>query len=290
MKYTEVYAQAKINLSLDVLGKRPDGYHEVRMIMQTLALHDIVTLEQRPSGIEVCTNSPWIPPNEGNIAYKAAQLLMETQGIRTGLRISIDKRIPVAAGLAGGSSNAAAVLKGLNEMLALGLSSDILMAIGKQIGADVPYCLQGGTVLAEGIGEVLTPLSSPGSVPVVLVKPRLGVSTAWVYQNLKLDAVKQRPDIDRLMGYLVQRDITALAQDMHNVLEEVTGPRYPVIGTIEKLLLEYGALGSMMSGSGPTVFGIFSENSTAQDAYDKLYAIGQYDCYLTCMSDLLHKQ
>ncbi|RCX16080.1 4-diphosphocytidyl-2-C-methyl-D-erythritol kinase [Anaerobacterium chartisolvens] len=280
MNSIELEARAKINLSLDVTGRRDDGYHTVKMIMQTVALHDRVMLETAREGIEIQCNCRWVPSNESNIAYKAAKLLMETAGVKTGVKIVIDKRIPVAAGLAGGSSDAAAVLKGLNTLLELGLSTNELIRVAKQIGADVPYCILGGTMLAEGIGEILTALSPLKGVAVVLVKPKIGVSTAWVYSNLDLKNISRHPDTDLLISAIKNRDLSTLCKNTQNVLETVTIPKYGVIQRIKDTLMELGAIGSMMSGSGPTVFGVFKNAGTAERAYRHVRKFN-WECILT---------
>ena len=281
MNTIELKARAKINLSLDVLSKRSDGYHEVRMIMQTLELHDRVILKEISEGIEIQCNSPWVPSNNQNIAYKAAELIIRSYGIKAGVSININKRIPVAAGLAGGSSNAAAVLKGLNEMFLLGISEDELMMLGKQIGADVPYCIRGGTMLSEGIGEILTLLSQMPKTPVVLVKPKIGVSTAWVYKNLDLENINQRPETNLLVEAIGNKDIKGLASNMVNVLESVTIPKYPIIDEIKIKMIKSKALGSMMSGSGPTVFGIYEDDESAQSAWNLLKTDSRWESILT---------
>ncbi|RXE58775.1 4-(cytidine 5'-diphospho)-2-C-methyl-D-erythritol kinase [Acetivibrio mesophilus] len=280
MKSISLDAHAKINLSLDVIGKRQDGYHEVRMIMQTITLHDKVILETRDTGIEVGCDKPWVPGGNDNIAYKAANLIMEKYKVTSGVSIKILKRIPVAAGLAGGSADAAAVIKGMNELFDLNLNEDELMDIGKQIGADVPFCIRGGTMLSEGIGEKLTKISSFQGVDIVLVKPKVGVSTAWVYNNLKLDKISLRPDTDFLINAISKKDIGSLAQNMRNVLETVTIEKYGVINDIKNELRRLGALGSMMSGSGPSVFGIFEDSEKAHRAYESLKD-GKWECFVT---------
>lgn len=272
-------ANAKINLSLDVLGKRQDGYHEVRMIMQAISLHDIVSIEVIDSGIEVSCNRNWVPTGEKNIAYKAAILMLEKYSVKKGLRIGINKNIPVAAGLAGGSTDAAAVLTGINNLFNLGINDNELMLLGKQIGADVPFCLKGGTALSEGIGEKLTYLHPFKDVSIVLVKPRVSVSTAWVYSNLEIDKITSRPDTDFLIKAIEFGDINKLAQNMKNVLEDVTINKYCAIKEIKELLVENGALGSMMSGSGPTVFGIFENIECAKKAFGNLRD-GKWECYI----------
>lgn len=273
-------AHAKINLSLDVLSRREDGYHNLQMIMQTIQLHDTVNVSEIQTGIEIQCQAPYVPNNSSNIAYKAAELLLGSYKINKGVRIVIEKKIPVAAGLAGGSSDAAAVLKGINTLFNLGIELSELMKIGKTIGADVPYCLLGGTALAEGIGEKLTPIKPLENIPVVLVKPKIGVSTAWVYKNLNLDKISNRPDTKELITAIEEGNITFVAENMSNVLESVTAPRYPIIDKIKKDLTDKGAIGSMMSGSGPTVFGIF-ENSTTAQAAKKALNIKNCDVILT---------
>lgn len=271
MDKLELKALGKINLGLDILGRRENGYHDVRMVMQTVYLYDRVILEksQRP-GIQLMTNLKFLPANENNIAYKAAALLMKEQGISGGIRITLDKHIPVAAGMAGGSSDAAAVLFGLNRMYELGLSEEELKQRGVLLGADVPYCIMRGTVLAEGIGEKLTPLPPLPRCYVLLAKPSLSASTQAVYE--KYDALEsvEHPDIDGIIRGIEQSDIRQAAASMGNVLEQVMIPEYPVIGKIKKTVLEAGALGAMMSGSGPTVFGIFDSRSAAKKAAARL--------------------
>jgi 4-diphosphocytidyl-2-C-methyl-D-erythritol kinase len=280
MTLLELEAPAKINLSLDVLRKREDGYHELKMIMQEIKLHDIVTLELTASGIHVECDSRWVPSDSENIAYKASSLIFNKYGIKSGLKIKIKKRIPVAAGLAGGSADAAAVLKGINVMFSLGLAAGELMELGKQIGADVPYCVMGGTMLAEGIGEILTELESFKDVNIVLIKPKIGVSTAWVYKNLNLDLISARPDTNLLIKAISCKDIKAVSGNMKNVLETVTIPKYQIVAQAKNRLMELGALGSMMSGSGPSVFGIFPDRETAQKACGEAKD-NKWDCILT---------
>jgi 4-diphosphocytidyl-2-C-methyl-D-erythritol kinase len=272
--------QAKINLSLDVLNRREDGYHTLQMIMQSIQLHDTINIEQISSGIEIDCNARYVPRDSSNIAYKAADSILKEFRPGGGVRINIVKRIPVAAGLAGGSADAAAVLKGVNRLYELGLSDDRLMQIGKGIGADVPYCIMGGTALAEGIGEKLTPLRQLSGIPVVLIKPRIGVPTAWVYKNLDLNSVEERPDTEMLIRAIENNDIGTVAGNMVNVLESVTVKRYPVINYIKQELIRHGAIGSIMSGSGPTVFGIFDSDGAAKKAYAKLKHT-KHECYLT---------
>ncbi len=273
-------AHAKINLSLDVLSRRADGYHTLQMIMQTIQLHDTITIEKIPSGVEILCEAPYVPNNSSNIAYKAAEAMLLKYNIEAGVKIEVSKKIPVAAGLAGGSTDAAAVLIGMNTLFDLRIEMDELMRLGKTIGADVPYCIMGGTALAEGIGEVLTKLPAPGNIPLILVKPRIGVSTAWVYKSLDLKKVTERPDTKLLMSAIRAGDINTLALNMKNVLESVTSKRYSVIENIKKDLKRHGALGSMMSGSGPTVFGIFEDVEKADYAFNKLKN-SKHECILT---------
>lgn len=277
----ELKSLAKINLGLDVLGRRENGYHDVRMVMQTVYLYDRVTLEKtKEEGIVVETNLRYLPSDENNIAYKAARLLMDEFELDGGIRIQLEKHIPVAAGLAGGSSNAAAVLVGMNRMYNLRLSQKELMERGVTLGADVPYCIMRGTVLAEGIGEVLTRLAPLPKCYVLLAKPSISVSTKVVYQKLDSLEVTQHPDIDRLIEGLNQGDLSKIADSMGNVLEQVTIEDYPVIEQIKNEMKEHGAIGAMMSGSGPTVFGIFKDRRTAKEAkkaiQDKRLALQVY--------------
>lgn len=261
-------ALAKINLGLDVVRRREDGYHEVRMIMQTIHLYDRLDIKRtKESGIQIQTNLSFLPVNENNLIYKAAKLLMDEFSITDGVSVKLDKRIPVAAGMAGGSTDAAAMLIGVNRLFSLGLTKRQLMERGVQIGADVPYCIMRGTALAEGIGEALSPLPPMVKCPVLIAKPSISVSTKFVYQNLKLDDTTIHPDIDRLIDDIKAKSLHDIAAHMGNVLETVTIPNYPVIDEIKKHMLSHGAVGAMMSGSGPTVFGLFDDEATAKKAY-----------------------
>ena len=261
-------ALAKINLGLDVVRRREDGYHEVRMIMQTIYLYDRLDIKRtQEPGIQIQTNLSFLPVNENNLIYKAAKLLMDEFSITDGLSVKLDKRIPVAAGMAGGSTDAAAMLIGVNRLFSLGLTKRQLMERSVQIGADVPYCIMRGTALAEGIGEALSPLPPMVKCPVLIAKPSISVSTKFVYQNLKLDDTTIHPDIDRLIDDIKAKNLHDIAAHMGNVLETVTIPNYPVIDEIKKHMLSNGAVGAMMSGSGPTVFGLFDDEDTAKKAY-----------------------
>lgn len=260
-------ANAKINLGLDVIRKRPDGYHEVRMIMQMLSLHDQVTIEKTDEpGIRLSTNLSFLPNDERNIAFKAAKRMQETFGLPGGVSIRIEKRIPVAAGMAGGSTNCAAVLLGMNSLYDLGLDLQALKDIGVKMGADVPYCIMGGTALSEGIGEILTTVPPMPMCHILVAKPPFSVSTKEVYEGLALDQLKEHPDIDGILGALEADDLCGVTKRLANVLETVTMTRHPEIGQIKSLMLENGAMGALMSGSGPTVFGIFASRPSAEKA------------------------
>lgn len=264
-------ALGKINLGLDVLGRRENGYHDVRMVMQTVYLYDQIFMEKKKEpGIDIKTNLYYLPVNENNLVYKAAKLLMDEFKIKEGVRVSLEKHIPVAAGMAGGSSDAAAALFGINQMFGLGLSIEELMERGVSIGADVPYCVMRGTVLAEGIGERLTALPALPRCTVLLAKPSVSVSTKLVYEKLDSKEILKHPDIDGLIGGLKSGSLCEVAAHMGNVLEDVTASEYPVIESIKDLMKEEGALNSLMSGSGPTVFGLFDDKGKAKQAMQKI--------------------
>lgn len=268
-------ALAKINLGLDVLGRRENGYHDVRMVMQTIYLYDNVTLTKTEEpGIQLQTNLFYLPVDEKNIAYKAAKLLMDEFQIKEGVHITLDKHIPVAAGMAGGSSNAAAVLVGMNRLFRLGLSEQDLMERGVSLGADVPYCVMRGTVLAEGIGEILTPLAPLPKCYILVAKPSISVSTKTVYEKLDAHEIEDHPDIDGVIAGLEAGDLKKVAGSMGNVLERVTIEDYPIIQEIKNAMVEAGALNAMMSGSGPTVFGIFEDRMLARQAQQKIRKAG----------------
>ncbi len=275
MKEISVKALAKINLGLDVVRRREDGYHEVRMVMQTIHLFDRLQIVRNTSGnITMSTNLAFLPTNENNLVYKAAKLLKDEFQIKDGIDVKLHKHIPVAAGMAGGSTDAAAVLYGMNRIFGLGLSREDLMQRGVKLGADVPYCVMRGTALAEGIGEELTALPPMVKCPVLIAKPQISVSTRFVYENLKLNEQTVHPDIDRLVSDIKAKDLHAIAADMGNVLETVTIPNYPIIAEIKEHMMEHGAINSMMSGSGPTVFGLFENEDVAAAAYDAMRASG----------------
>ncbi len=272
MNHLELKALAKINLGLDVTGRRENGYHDVRMIMQSVYLYDNVRLEKTDADgeIRLKSNLGYLPSDENNIAYKAAKILAEEFDIREGVQITLDKHIPVAAGMAGGSSDAAAVLFGMNRMFGLRLSQQDLMDRGVKLGADVPYCIMRGTVLAEGIGEILTPLPAMPKCTVLIAKPPVSVSTKTVYEALDSQEVTRHPDIDGIIRGLEAGSLEQVAQCMGNVLEDVTIPLYPVIDQIKQEMLAAGAAGAMMSGSGPTVFGLFENRAQARAAQQKI--------------------
>ncbi len=271
MDRLELKAMGKINLGLDVLGRRENGYHDVRMVMQTVYFYDTVVLEKKHMpGIEVKTNLFFLPADKGNLAFQAADMLTEEFKITEGISITLDKRIPVSAGMAGGSADAAAVLYGMNRMFGLGLSDEGLKKRGLKLGADVPYCIMRGTVLAEGIGEILTPLPRCPRCYVLLAKPSVNVSTKLVYERLDSSGEYEHPDIDGIIKGLEEKSIRKVASCMGNVLEHVTMKEYPVIGELKSVMKAKGALNAVMSGSGPTVFGLFEERGRAKEAADRI--------------------
>ena len=273
IRHLELKAYGKINLGLDVVRRREDGYHEVRMIMQTVRVYDAIELNRtEEEGIRLSTNLYYLPDNENNLGYRAAKLLMDEFGIRDGVEIKMKKFIPVAAGMAGGSSDAAAVLFGVNKMFGLGLSKQELMERGVRLGADVPYCIMRGTALSEGIGEILTPLPPMPQCRVLIAKPSVSVSTKHVYENLNLPSLgaEAHPDIDAMRAAIEKKDLSGVVSQLGNVLETVTIPENPVIQTLKDKMMEMGADGSLMSGSGPTVFGLFTNQTAAQAAYEEL--------------------
>lgn len=277
MESIVVKGYAKINIGLDVLRRREDGYHEVRMIMQTIDIFDTLTLTKcSDPGIFLTVNIEGLEADERNLAYKAAKLLMDEKwtGGEYGLAIHLEKHIPMAAGLAGGSADAAAVLKGVNELFELGASLEELERLGAKLGADIPYCVMEGTALAEGIGEILTPVKPCPECFVLISKPPIDVPTKFVYGNLHANELLVHADIDGLLEAIDSGDAVAMAGRMGNVLETVTVSAYPVIDEIKKMMMECGALGSMMSGSGPTVFGIFDSMEKAEAAAEVIRKAG----------------
>lgn len=267
----ELQAYGKINLGLDVLRKREDGYHEVKMIMQTVKLHDTLYFESVEEDVIILsTNADGLPVNEDNLIYRACQMLKTEYKITDGIRIFLDKQLPVAAGMAGGSADAAAALIGMNRIFDIGLSKDKLMEYGVKLGADVPYCILQGTALSEGIGEKLTALSPMPECVLLLAKPPIDVSTKMVYENLHANELSRHPDIDGMIEALSHQDLQGITKRMENVLETVTVTRYPVISEIKNCMTDMGAMQSLMSGSGPTVFGIFTEKETAEKAAEEI--------------------
>ena len=270
MEKYEIKANAKINLGLDVVGRLENVYHEVRMIMQSVGIADTLTLEKIPSGIIVNTSSGELPTDENNLIYRAAKLMMEEFAIPGGVRIYLEKRIPIAAGMAGGSTDAAATMKGINQLYDLGIETGRLMELGVRIGADVPYCVMGGTALAEGIGEKLTALEDAPAPFLLVAKPECGVSTKYVYEHLDAEGVKCHPDIDGMVEAIREGSLQGIVDRLGNVLESVTVKAHPEIAGLKSRMMELGALGSLMSGSGPTVFGIFDREDLARQAYSRL--------------------
>ncbi|MCR5832014.1 MAG: 4-(cytidine 5'-diphospho)-2-C-methyl-D-erythritol kinase [Lachnospiraceae bacterium] len=265
----KINAYAKINLGLDVTGKRDDGYHEVRMIMQNIDLHDELVVDRTDeAGITITTDRDDLSTGEDNLIHKAAKLMMDEYGLSGGIKVHLTKNIPVAAGLAGGSTDAAATLIAVNELFGLGLSQIELMKIGVRIGADVPYCIMGGTVLAEGIGEILTPLPPCPGWRTLIAKPDVSVSTAHVYKSYRSDSV-EHPDIDSIAGGIEKGDFDTVTRYMGNVLESVTASEVPYVGQIKDIIAECGGH-PLMSGSGPTVFGLFESEDKINSAYDRL--------------------
>ena len=248
-----------------------DGYHEVRMIMQTVDICDVLTFtrQERP-GIVVTTDKEELPGDESNLIYKAARLVTETCSVREGIKIELQKRIPMAAGMAGGSTDAAAVFHGMNEMFGLGMDEDEMCALGVKIGADIPYCVKGGTALAEGIGEILTKLPDAPACVVLVAKPDIDVSTKYVYENLHAESLEYHPDIDGMRAAIEEGDLRGMAERMGNVLETVTVNAYPVIREIKEVMKKSGAWNALMSGSGPTVFGIFEREESARMAAERM--------------------
>jgi len=283
MDYINVKARAKINLTLDVTGLRDDGYHQLKMIMQTVELYDKVFIKaiQKPY-IKLKSNLEWLPTDNRNLAYKAAEVLRSRYKIKKGIFIELSKSIPVAAGLAGGSADCAAVLYGVNTLFGLNISDDELMDIALELGSDVPYCLLRGTALAEGRGEILTKLPPCPQTWVVLANPPMGMSTAAVYKAIDAVEYYSHPNTDAMIEAIKSNDIMAVAQNLSNVLENASIPMCSMIAELKDTLIECGALGSLMSGSGPTVFGLFEKTSDAERAVDQINKkFNIKDVYLT---------
>ncbi|MBU5250813.1 4-(cytidine 5'-diphospho)-2-C-methyl-D-erythritol kinase [Lysinibacillus capsici] len=265
-----VKAPAKINLTLDVLYKRPDNFHEVEMVMTTVDLADRISLESREDGvIQITSTDNFVPNDHRNFAYQAARLIKDTYGIRQGVSITIEKEIPIAAGLAGGSSDAAATLKGLNELWDLGLSIDELAELGAKIGSDVSFCVYGGTALATGRGEKIKELPAPPNCWVVLAKPKIGVSTAEVYGGLKVEGL-QHPNTQQMIQAIETKDYELLCSALGNVLETVTFKLHPEVVMLKEQMKRFGADATLMSGSGPTVFGLVDSEARVSRIYNGL--------------------
>ena len=266
----QIKAYAKINIALDAVGKREDGYHLLKMIMQTIDIYDLIGIEKAPQNIILSCNKSFIPTDNRNLAYKAAELFINKYNIKQGVYINIKKNIPVAAGLAGGSTNAAAVLKGMNLIFNVNAEESELMDLALSIGADVPYCIQGGTALCEGIGEKIKPLKPFRNHILVIVKPNFGVSTKEVYGALDINKIFKHPDIDSLIKAMTREDLYYVANNMKNVLENVTIKKHGLLKDIKNELMKMDALGALMSGSGPTVFAFFDDMQKAQVCYDRM--------------------
>ena len=271
MKSVTLNSSAKINLTLGILSKRLDGYHELDTVMQAVSVHDVIKLTKKEKGITVCTNLPYVPNDSRNTAYKAAKLFFEQTGIDGGIEISVEKNIPVAAGLAGGSSNAASVLKGMNWLFGTGLTLDELCKMGAKIGADVPFCLMGGAAHATGIGEKLEKLPKLPQCHIVIAKPPVSVSTPEAYSAW--DSLGEESG-KRMYGDMAQalqaQDIDMVCERMYNDFERVANVKIPAIAEYKKIMTEFGAKGTLMSGSGPSVFGIFGSQNQARKAYNEL--------------------
>lgn len=265
MERMQKKAYAKINPVLDVLRRREDGYHELRMIMQTVNIYDTLELVKSESGIRLTCDTGLLPCDDGNIVYRAARLMQETFSLKEGIEIHLTKKIPMAAGMAGGSADAAATLHGMNELFDLKLTPEKLCELGVKLGADVPYCIMGGTMLAEGIGEKLTALPPMPECRLVVAKPDFDVSTKYVYENLHANSLKEHPDVDGMIAAIRANDLEAVATCMENVLETVTVRKYPQISELKNLMCNMGALNALMSGSGPSVFGLFTDEKAAED-------------------------
>lgn len=271
---------AKVNLTLDVLGRRDNGYHDIKMIMQTVSLFDLLIIDKTDGQISVSTNLKYLPTTNKNIAYKAAETFFRETGIKGGAKIMIHKNIPVAAGLAGGSGNCAATLTSLNMLCGCPMTDEELIKLGGTLGADVSYCFKGGTQIAEGIGEILTPLSPAPDAYVLLVKPPISVSTAAIYEEIDNAPIEKRPDTDAVINAIERGNAADVAANMCNVMEAVTAKMYPIIGGIKQKMLLNGALGAVMSGSGPTVFGLFDDFKKAKSSADS-FAMQFRDVFLT---------
>lgn len=283
MQRIKLFARAKINLALDVVEKLDNGYHNLKMIMQTINILDSITISKSSSSeIKLKTNISWLPTDNRNLVYKAASYLKESYNIKSGVNIFVNKNIPISAGLAGGSTDCAATLIGMRTLFKLPISNKDLFDIGKTLGADVPFCILRGTALAEGIGEKLTPIHYLPYCYIGVVKPSIGISTASVFSSLNLNNISKRPDIEKIIYYLEKQDLQNICNSFCNVLETVTIDKYPIISKIKNTMLQEGALGSLMSGSGSAVFGIYSSKKQAISALKKIkYKYNIKEIFLT---------
>ena len=266
----KIKAYGKVNISLDVVGKRKDGYHLLSMIMQNIDLYDEIEVEKQECGIILECNKSYVPVDNRNLAYKAAEIFKERYDIVDGVKINIEKNIPVSAGLAGGSTDAAAVLKVMNKLFNVNATEEELMELSLKLGADIPYCIHGGTALCEGIGEIITPIKPFRDKIVVLVKPAFGVSTKEVYKNFNLEKVKQHPKTAEIINAIENDDLNFVASNMKNLLENVTLRKHKILIKIKEEMNACGAINSMMSGSGPTVFAFFDDMLKAQRCFEKM--------------------
>ncbi len=274
MDKIELKAYGKINIGLDVIRKREDGYHDLDMIMQTVGVYDDVIISKedgtKTCKIEVSTDADILPNDKGNLAFMAAKVLMEAYDIKAKVKIHINKRIPIAGGMAGGSADCAAVLRGVNQLFQLGLSYEQLQEYGVKLGADVPYCIVGGTKRAQGIGEILTDLPTPPKCYVIIAKPDAFVSTKFVYSHIRPAQIENHPDIDGIIESIKAGDLYGMCEKIANVMEDVTIPEYPIIQKVKDILKSNGAVNALMSGSGPTVFGIYDDEEKAKQSMDAL--------------------
>ena len=274
MDKIELKAYGKINIGLDVIRKRKDGYHDLDMIMQTVGVYDDVIISREDGTqtyeIEVSTDADILPNDKGNLAFMAAKVLMEAYDIKAKVKIHINKRIPIAGGMAGGSADCAAVLRGVNQLFQLGLTDEQLQEYGVKLGADVPYCIVGGTKRAQGIGEILTDLPTPPKCYVIIAKPDAFVSTKFVYSHIRPAQIENHPDIDGIIESIKAGDLYGMCEKIANVMEDVTIPEYPIIQKVKDILKSNGAVNALMSGSGPTVFGIYDDEEKAKQSMDAL--------------------
>lgn len=274
MDKIELKAYGKINIGLDVIRKREDGYHDLDMIMQTVGVYDDVIISREDGTqtyeIEVSTDADILPNDKGNLAFMAAKVLMEAYDIKAKVKIHINKRIPIAGGMAGGSADCAAVLRGVNQLFQLGLTYEQLQEYGVKLGADVPYCIVGGTKRAQGIGEILTDLPTPPKCYVIIAKPDAFVSTKFVYSHIRPAQIENHPDIDGIIESIKAGDLYGMCEKIANVMEDVTIPEYPIIQKVKDILKSNGAINALMSGSGPTVFGIYDDEEKAKQSMDAL--------------------